>query len=168
VTVILTRMDERLVHGQIVVAWRAALGYDAIGVADDFAAAEAFERELLEAADPEGPVEVRPVAEAAGWYRETGGRRLVVVRDPAALRNLVRTGAPIREAVLGNLHHREGARRFTDYLYLTREDIGALVETAAAGVRLTAQDVPSGRPVDVSLALSEGRLVYDHLPAGHP
>jgi mannose/fructose/N-acetylgalactosamine-specific phosphotransferase system component IIB len=169
VSVIFTRMDERLVHGQIVVAWRAAVDYGMIGVADDAAAADAFERDLLAEADPEAAVDVLPVAEAAAWYRETApGRRLVLVRDPAALRGLIRAGAVFSEANLGNRYHRAGSRKFTDYLFLTPDDIKALAEVAAAGVRLTAQEVPFGAAVDVNRALAEGRLDFDHLSSGHP
>jgi mannose/fructose/N-acetylgalactosamine-specific phosphotransferase system component IIB len=109
----------------------------------------------VEARDPGGAVE---------WYADAGPRRVVLLRTPAALAELVAAGAPVGEANIGGVYPREGARRFLDYVHLTREDIDALRRVAAAGVRLTAQDLPTRPAVDLNLALAEGRLAFDNLP----
>jgi len=167
VSVVATRVDGRLVHGQVVVAWVPAVRCDRLGIADDALAGDSWEKDLVESASEDTPVDVASVAEAVSWYREEGlPRRFVLLRSLASLLELVRAGAPVPEAVLGGIHHRTGARRFLAYLYLTRADIEALRELDRAGVRLIARDVPGNPAVDVNRALAEGRLEYDQLPAG--
>jgi mannose/fructose/N-acetylgalactosamine-specific phosphotransferase system component IIB len=168
VTVVLTRVDQRLVHGQISVAWFTALRFNAVGVADDRAAADPFERELLAGGAPHGvAVDVRPVGEAAPWYGEDASvRRLVLVASLASLRDLIRSGASVTSANLGGLHFRDGARRYLDFLYLTREDIEILRELAQLDVELVAQDLPGRSALVLNPALAEGLLEYDQLRSG--
>lgn len=169
-TVALTRVDQRLVHGQVTVAWFAKLGFNAIGVADDAAAGDPLEREMLELGAPSSvSVDVRPAAAGADWYTEDSSvRRLVLVASLASLRELIGAGAEPKSINLGGLHYREGARRYLDYLYLTREDIESLHELAAEGRELFAQELPDSPVHPLNTVLAEGRLAYDHLSSRAP
>jgi mannose/fructose/N-acetylgalactosamine-specific phosphotransferase system component IIB len=160
-------VDQRLVHGQVTVAWVPALGIRRILVADDDLAADDFEREIVESSGPPGvPVEVLDVESAGRRLAGVPEETLCLVRWPETLLRLVRGGAPIREAMLGGLYHRVGSRRFLDYLYLTPADLEALDELARRGVRLTARDVPTGTGIPLNPLLAEGRLAFDRLPPG--
>ncbi len=169
-TLLLLRVDERLIHGQVVMGLRGALRFDRILVADDALAGDAWEREvLLSGAPPDIAAQALDVASAARRLTEgLPGRAILLVRSPAVVLDLVRGGAPIREVNLGGLHARRRARRFLDYLYFTPEDIAALREMDARGIRLTGQDLPGHPAVSLNAALAEGRLEYDQLPAGDP
>jgi mannose/fructose/N-acetylgalactosamine-specific phosphotransferase system component IIB len=168
VTVLLARVDERLIHGQVSVGWVPALDVERILVADDAAAADAWERDLLVSSGPPGAgVDVRRIDDAARELAEgVPDRVLLLVRSPALALALLRAGAPLPALNLGGLHYRRGARRLLDYLYLTREDIDALRALAAGGVRLVARDLPGAREVDLGAMVKEGILEYDRLPPG--
>jgi mannose/fructose/N-acetylgalactosamine-specific phosphotransferase system component IIB len=167
VSLVLARIDERLIHGQVSVGWAAALNPDRILVADDQVASDDWERDVqLSAAPPGLPTEVLGIAEGARRIREgLPGRAFLLVRSPVLMLALHHAGAPLDEVNVGGLHYREGARRFTDYLYFTPGDLAALRELAVAGVRLVAQDLPGNPPIELNSALAEGRLEYDQLPA---
>jgi mannose/fructose/N-acetylgalactosamine-specific phosphotransferase system component IIB len=168
-SVVLVRVDQRLLHGQVAVGWAPSLDADHVLIADDVLAADAFGREVMtSAAPPELKVDVVTLREAAQRFGELPGRTMLLVRHPAALLELVRQGAAVQEANVGGLHWKEGTRRFLDYLYVTPEDVTALSELARLGVRLTARDLPGNPKVDLVAALADGRLVFDHLPARHP
>ena len=168
-SVVLVRVDQRLLHGQVAVGWAPELDADHVLIADDALAADAFGREVMtSAAPPELEVDVASLEEAARRFSELKGRTILLVRNPAALLALVRLGALVREVNVGGLHWKEGARRFLDYLYVTPEDVSALAGVAALGVRLTACDLPGNTKVDLNAALADGRLAFDHLSARHP
>ena len=168
-SVVLVRVDQRLFHGQVAVGWVPALDADHVLIADDTLAADTFGCEVMtSAAPPELTVLVVTMAEAARRFAALEGRTILLLRNPAALLELVRLGVPVKDANVGGLHWKEGARRFLDYLYVTPEDVTALAEAAALGVRLTAQDLPGNPKVDLNAALADGRLAFDHLPARHP
>jgi mannose/fructose/N-acetylgalactosamine-specific phosphotransferase system component IIB len=169
VSVVLVRVDQRLLHGQVAVGWAPSLDADHVMIADNALAHDAFGSEVMtSAAPPELEVEVATLLEAARRFADLEGRTILLVRNPAALLELVRLGAHVRDANIGGLHWKEGARRFLDYLFVTPEDIGALTELAKLGVRLTACDVPGNPKTDLVAALADGRLAFDHLPARHP
>jgi len=52
--ILLVRVDERLIHGQVTVAWRGALDLDAFAVVDDELAGSDWEKDLVLASAPEG------------------------------------------------------------------------------------------------------------------
>lgn len=167
-TLVLARIDQRLIHGQVVMSWLPALAIDRIVVADDEIAADAWEREMVaSAAPPDVEVEILGLADAAQYLsRGVPGTALLLVRSPDALLALVRAGAPVEEANVGGLHYREGSRRYLDYLYFTPEDIDALRTLSSLGLRLTARDLPGNPAVDLNLRLAPGQLDFDQLPAG--
>ena len=146
---VLHRVDDRLIHGQVLVAWGARLAPARIWVVDDAVAASAWERDLFREAAPGIEVQVVPVAEAAAAYAseaEAEGAAFLLVRDLATARRLVEAGARVTEWNLGGLHYAPGKSKVNDYVYLDeadREDARALART---GCGLIVQDVPATRP----------------------
>jgi galactosamine PTS system EIIB component len=143
------RVDDRLIHGQIVVAWGTALRFERIYVVDDQVAASPWERDLLVSSAPDAEVRVLTVAEAAAaWAAERGqqGGAMLVLRDLRIARALVEAGADVPAFTLGGLHYAPGKTKIAEYLYLDdadREDARALL---GRGVKLEVQDVPATRP----------------------
>jgi len=168
VSLVLARIDQRLVHGQVVVGWLPEVSPERVLVVDDDLAADAWEADLVVSSVPPGvEAEVRSTAEGADLLREESGRSgrlLLLVRWPRTLLALARAGVPVDEVNLGGLHHREGTRRILEYVHVTEEDLAALAELARAGVRIVAQDVPASPARDLTAELTEGRLAFDRLP----
>jgi galactosamine PTS system EIIB component len=105
------RVDDRLVHGQIVVAWGTALRFARLYVVDDQAAASPWERDLLASAVPGVEVRIYTVSEAAAaWAAESAapGGAMLVVRDLRTARALVEAGAGVSAYTLGGLHYAPG------------------------------------------------------------
>ena len=168
-SVVLVRVDQRLLHGQVAVGWAPRLDANHVLIADDALAADDFGREVVtSAAPPELQVEVTTIESAAERFPRLTGRTILLLRNPAALLSFVLLGAVPSEVNVGGLHWKEGARRFLDYLFVTPEDVSALKQVAGRGVRLVARDLPGNPSVDLNAALADGRLAFDHLPARHP
>ncbi len=169
-SLVLARIDERLVHGQVVVAWVPDVDAQALLVADDAAAADPWEADLIGGAAPPGlSVTVSSLEGAAGTLAAgVSPRTVLLVRSPVSMLTLVRLGAPVTRVNVGGLHYRPGTRRWLDYVYVDREDIAALTDLHREGVRLTAQDVPSHPASDLGASLAEERLAFDRLPARDP
>ena len=167
-TLVLARVDQRLVHGQVVVGWVPTLGANRILVIDDEIAGDEWEREIVVSAAPPGvDVEVIGVDEASGKLGEGSGRTLLLVRSLETMVTLVREGFLQDEINIGGLHARPGARRLLDYVYLTEEDVASLEKLEQAGVRIRACDVPGNPTVDLNARLKDGQLDYHRLPPGH-
>ena len=82
----LLRIDDRLVHGQVVIGWIPHLKAQAVVVASDAAAADATQTMLMEMAMPEEvALHVLPVEEAARRLQDGGDRRRALALAPGPL-----------------------------------------------------------------------------------
>lgn len=145
---LLHRVDDRLIHGQVVVAWGQRLRPQRIWVVDDAAAANPWERDLLATAAPDAEVRVVTVAEmAVAWAGETAaaGGAFLLVRDLGTGLALVEAGVPITRFNLGGLHYSPGKSKVNEYIYLDAADRTRARALLARGVLLEVQDVPAAR-----------------------
>jgi mannose/fructose/N-acetylgalactosamine-specific phosphotransferase system component IIB len=150
---LLHRVDDRLIHGQIVVAWCQRLRPRRIWIVDEAAAASDWERDLLRDAAPDVDVRVVAIAEmSAAWAEEAAaeGGAFLLVRDLATALALVEAGAAVRVWNLGGIHYAPGRDKVNEYLYLDADDRRRARALLARGVALDAQDVPASRPVPLA------------------
>lgn len=150
--IVLFRVDERLIHGQVVVGWGGPLHADRIVVVDDALADSAWEQELYCLGVPP-EIEARFCTvegarrELPGW-RGGGHRVIVLVRDVATARRMAEDGLLRDEEInLGGIHHGEGRTRVLPYLHLTDAERGELRAMEAAGAKVAARDLPASRRV---------------------
>lgn len=146
---VLHRIDDRLIHGQVLVAWGARLDPARIWVVDDGVAASDWERDLFRDAAPGIDVRIASVAEAAAAHAaeiEARGAAFLLVRDLATARRLVETGAKPAQWNVGGLHYAPGKGKVNDYVYLDDADRADARALMLAGVGLVVQDVPASRP----------------------
>ena len=160
-TLVLNRIDDRLIHGQVVVGWGQPLNVRFIVLVDDVVADSDWEQELYRmAVPPEMEVHFHSAREAIATldgYRAAGAPGILLTGDIATMHRLVAEGG-VREVNVGGIHHRSGRTQHLRYVFLTPEEQGALRELARLGATVTAQDVPAARaiPLEELLATREG------------
>ncbi len=147
----LVRVDNRLLHGQILEAWIPRLSIDEVVVADDDAAASDLARAAMTlCVPPELPVRIVRVADADFAALAAARRKvLVLVRDAgglAAARAAGMTPALAPKVNLGNLHFGEGRRNVTPSVFLSDADLATLRALAAEGFEVEARAIPSEPP----------------------
>ena len=146
---VLHRIDDRLIHGQVLLAWGARLSPARMWVVDDGVAASDWERDLFRDAAPGFDVRVVSVAEAIAAHAAEGstpGAAFLLVRDLATARRLVEGGARVEDWNVGGLHYAAGKDKVGDYVYLDANDRADARALLGAGVGLVVQDVPASRP----------------------
>lgn len=145
----LLRIDDRLIHGQVLIAWGGRLHPRRLWLVDDAIAASEWERQLYVDAAPDFEVHVVDVAQAAAAFAresEAAGGAFLLVRDLATAWRLVEAGAAITGFNVGGLHYAPGKAKLNEFVYLDDVDREAARKLLAAGVALDAQDVPASRP----------------------
>jgi PTS system mannose-specific IIB component/fructoselysine and glucoselysine-specific PTS system IIB component len=147
-TLVLCRVDDRLVHGQVVVGWGQGLRLQRIVLADDDVAAASWEQDLYRMVMPAGMELVfAPVTVAAGRLREWAGdgvRTAILVGSIEAAAHLYRREPGlVRNLNLGGIHHRPGRTERLPYVYLSAEELALLTQLAKEGAVITGQDLPT-------------------------
>jgi PTS system mannose-specific IIB component/fructoselysine and glucoselysine-specific PTS system IIB component len=157
VTLVLYRIDDRLIHGQVVVGWGQPLDVEFIVLVDDTVAAEEWEQELYRmGVPPEMEVHFHTVKDAINAlpkYRADARNGILLTGDIATMRGLA-DGAHIDAVNVGGIHARGGRVQRMRYVFLTPNEEQELRDLAAHGVVVTAQDVPGARPVTLDQLLA--------------
>jgi len=147
----LYRIDDRLIHGQVVVGWGQPLNIRLLVLVDDLVASSDWEQELYRmAVPPDMEVRFADVATAIrdhARYASDPRPGLLLTGDISSMHRLVKGVKAIGSVNLGGIHHRAGRSEKLRYIYLMPDEERQLRELEAAGVEVTAQDVPSARAV---------------------
>ena len=151
--VALVRVDNRLVHGQVLEAWLPALHAQAILVADDEAAGNVLARSAMTLAIPPGigfeVLRLHAAAELLG----TGGagprapRTLLLLREVRDAVELRESGVPIPLLNVGNVHFAAGRRQVAASVFLDAAELAALEKLEQRGTRVELRAVPSEAPL---------------------
>lgn len=158
--IVLYRVDERLIHGQVVVGWGNQLHPDRFIVVDDDLAGSPWEQELYSLAlSPETEATFTTIADARAQlpaWREGSDHIVLLTRDLATMVGLAADGSLRGEEVnLGGIHFAPGRRSFLPYLYLSDDERVELRRLVDEGVAVSARDLPGTRKVDADQLLRE-------------
>ena len=149
-TLVLNRIDDRLIHGQVVVGWGQPLDIRFIVLVDDEVAASEWEQELYRmGVPPEMEVYFLNVGNAVAElprFRDDSRQGILLTGDIDTMRRLVDAGG-ISSINLGGIHHRTGRTQRLRYVFLNNDEEAALRDIATLGVSISAQDVPGARPI---------------------
>lgn len=158
-TVVLFRIDERLIHGQVVIGWGTQLRPGRYIVVDDELAESGWEQDLYRLGlpdDAEGEfLSVTECRERLPALRDDDSSTVILTRKVESMLGLARDGCMEGEAVnLGGLHHSSDRVERLPYLHLNTGEASQLREIVSEGVTVTAQDLPGSRRVDLETLLS--------------
>lgn len=158
--IILARIDDRLVHGQVVAGWNRILGAEYIVVVSDDVARDEFRKALIENAAAPGDitVEVLTGEETAanleeGVYKEGGA--ILLFGNPSEVMSFVDIGTELDLINVGGMHQADGKLEYATALWLDDNDIADLYKIRDKGIGLFYQMVPMENARDI-FAIIEG------------
>lgn len=149
--VVLARVDNRLLHGQILSAWVPALDARAVVVADDETADNPLARRAMAlAVPPEVQFEIAPLAGTREALSTVATRPTVLlIRDVASAAALVEAGVGLEQLNLGNVHFDPARRLVTQSVYLSSDELEALEALATQGVSIELRTLPREQPLSL-------------------
>ena len=154
----LYRIDDRLIHGQVVVGWGQPLNIGFVVLVDDNVACCDWEQDLYRMGVPpemellfaDVPTAVRDHDKFVNDPR----RGIVVTPDIETMQRLVRGAGTIHDVNVGGIHHRVGRTPRLRYVFLTPDEERQLAALAESGIKVSAQDVPNARQVGLAELLT--------------
>lgn len=159
--IVLVRIDDRLVHGQVVLGWIPFAGAQLVLVVSEAAAQDETLVALMRMALPDG-VDLRVVGVEEGLSLLCGSpardqrRVLVLAPGPQEVLRLIEGGAAIREVNVGGLHYTAGRVQLGKAIFLSEDDKAALRGISGRGVRLEGRALPSDPAMDIVEMISSG------------
>ncbi|MDR1020701.1 MAG: PTS sugar transporter subunit IIB [Synergistaceae bacterium] len=150
-----TRIDDRLIHGQIVTAWIQATGADAIIVADDNAAGDALSQSILKMATPDSvQLIIKSLSDAAELIKKDKSEVgvLLIVSNASGARKLLESDVKLEKITLGNITNKKSGQErkmVLKFIFASEDDAENLRAISNMGVIITAQTVPNDKAYDV-------------------
>lgn len=149
----LLRVDERLVHGQVALAWTNSLNADCIFVVNDAVRNDKLRLTTLKMAVPAGvkfvSKNVEDAIDALNSGKTDKYKMLVVVDSVVDALRIAERSSVVESVNLGNMKNLEGRRQLTPSVYASDEEIAAIKELLARGVEVGCQAVPTEANVPV-------------------
>jgi galactosamine PTS system EIIB component len=144
--ILLARIDNRLVHGQVGVTWTTSLGANLIVVADDLSAKDELQQQLMAITAESSGVGIRffTIEKTINIIHKAAPSQkiFIICRTPKELRKLVEGDVPIKDVNVGNMHFDKGKRQISKKVYVDDEDLEDLKFIKSKGINVFIQDVP--------------------------
>ena len=148
------RIDDRLIHGQIVTKWIKEANAKMILVSDDKAASDKMLQTILKLAVPSGiSLEILNKEDTIKRVKEdnTNVNVLMLVRNPKEANALLDMGLELDKIIVGNISNSKskvGRTQLLDYIYVEPDDVTALKAMHEKGLVLEVKAVPEERAKD--------------------
>jgi PTS system mannose-specific IIB component len=147
----LVRVDDRLIHGQVVTIWLKALHATRIVIVDDRTARDEFLREILELAAPRGvPTEILEVEPGIVRVRELAAAPepiFVLMRSPVTAVKLREAGIEFPILNVGGIGAGPGRKPLYRNISASPEEFEAMRRLEALGTKVELRIVEQDRPV---------------------
>ena len=144
--ILLTRIDNRLVHGQVGVTWTSTIGANLLVVVDDEVAKDEIQQKLMGITAETYDFGIRffsvektinVIAKAAPHQKI-----FLICRTPHVVKQLVEGGVPLKDVNVGNMHFSEGKKQISSKVYVDEKDLSDLRFIKNHGINVFIQDVP--------------------------
>ena len=151
--IVLTRIDDRLIHGQVVEGWLKNINIDHIAIISNEVAADKMQQVLFSIAVPKSiKVSSLGVAEAVvkaseGYFDKNNF--LLLLSTPQDVLKLVEGGLKINSVNVGGMHYTPGKKQILKALSVDESDIAALMAIHKAGVKLEGRVLPGDEMIDI-------------------
>ncbi|WP_066496735.1 PTS system mannose/fructose/N-acetylgalactosamine-transporter subunit IIB [Abyssisolibacter fermentans] len=154
----LIRIDERLIHGQIVTTWIENAHASKIIVADDKAAADEFQQSLLKMTTPSGvQLEILSLEDTVNKIKndESDVNVLMIAKSPESILRLLDLGFEFSKVNVGNIGMKKGKKSLLPYIWVDENDVKALKTLLDRGIELEARSIPTDKSQKVSSLLEK-------------
>ena len=144
--IVLTRIYNRLIHGQVATQWCGSIGANLILVANDVVAGDKLRQGLMDMAAPTyASTRYWTIEKTINTIHKASERQLIfiVCETPADVLRLVEGGVPIKKVNIGNMHMAQGKRQVAGSVAVDDKDVEAFRKLKDLGVELEIRRVPT-------------------------
>ena len=145
---IFVRIDDRLLHGQVVISWIPYLKADEVVIADDEYANDEFMIELIKSSGPEGvKVHVKTIDETAAFLSDDNQSKiLVLLRSIEGIKKLIKK-TKISSINIGGVGAARGRKRYYNSIHLSDDELNILNDIANDNIYVEIRILPKDKAI---------------------
>lgn len=150
--IVLARIDNRLIHGQVATAWVNHVGANLLVVPNDEVCENEMRQNLMDMATPQG-VQTRyfSIQKTIDVIHKASSKQIIalIIESPQDALKLIEGGVPISHINIGNIHMTPGKRQISKSVCVSDDDIEVFKKISEKGVKIEIQRVPSEMKEDL-------------------
>ncbi|MFV0238460.1 MAG: PTS system mannose/fructose/N-acetylgalactosamine-transporter subunit IIB [Lacrimispora sphenoides] len=151
--IVLARIDDRLVHGQVVTDWVKYTRCERIIIVNDQVAGDEIRKRLLAASIPPGiKLNVLTIKKAAEVYhnpKHQDLKAMLIFANPKDVLALLQNGVLLKSINVGGMSYKNGKKQLATAVFIDENDKANLIQIYEAGVRLEIRMLSSDNQIDL-------------------
>ncbi len=150
--IVLTRIDSRLIHGQVATQWANVIGANLLLVANDQVAGDSFRQSLMDMSAPSyAQTRYFTIEKTINVIHKASDSQkiFIIVDNPQDIVKMIEGGVPIKKVNIGNMHMAEGKRQVATVVAVDEADVAAFRRLQELGVEMDIRKVPSDTPENI-------------------
>jgi mannose/fructose/N-acetylgalactosamine-specific phosphotransferase system component IIB len=152
--IIFARVDDRLIHGEVVTAWSPTYNINHIIIVDNIVASDPFQKRVLKALAPSKVrVDAFTVEEAIQDLTKPFNEKeriLLLTKSPIAYLELVEGGIDLPQVNLGGMGIRDERKTFIKNVACDEKEVEAIRKLVDKGIQVFYQLVPEQRLIEIT------------------
>lgn len=153
---VLVRIDDRLIHGQVVAGWGLHLSPNRIILSSDNIATSDWEKEMYIGAEVTAPypltISVLTLDETIEFLTDNileKEKIILIIETPHETVELVKKGLQVERINVGGMHYQKGKRQIAPFIFVDEHDIFSFRELTQMNIHLEGRDVPTAKSIDI-------------------
>lgn len=155
----LFRIDDRLIHGQVVIGWAGYLHSKRIILCDDSVYENEWEKELYMSIVPDYiEAQILSIDKTAELLKNPNtdlSKTIILVKSPDAIEALLLQGVRLTKINVGGLHFQEGRKKYLPYIFLAKTEIDSFTRLMRGGIHFDCLDVPKGKSIALEKIINQ-------------
>ena len=147
------RIDDRLIHGQIVTAWVKSYQAKKVIIVDDLVAKDEFLINVMEMVKPSGitldVISTENLAERIAAYESEAANSIILVKTPESAKKCFDAGLPLKELNGGGMGAKAGRKQIYRNVSASDSEVQTMMEMKATGIDVYLQATPNDKKVEV-------------------
>lgn len=149
----LFRIDDRLIHGQVVMGWATALNSELIVLCDNSVFENDWEKELYTSCVPDylqtTILDIDGTVNLLKQENNNLAKTIILFQGPYVVETIAEKGIILTKINVGGIHFREGRKKVLPYLYLDDDEINSFKRCMKKGISFECLDVPTGNNINL-------------------
>lgn len=145
----MTRIDYRLIHGQVVAKWIKYNPINSIIVADDDLVKDDFMVDIYKMAAPGNKVDIVSIKDLNDTIKNADGEVMVIFKTVDSLYEAIEYGFNVQEINVGAVESGQGRKQIVQGVSLSKEEVDKLDKLDAKGINVYSQSIPENSRISL-------------------
>ena len=156
--IVLARVDDRLIHGQVMTKWSKGMNTNALFVVDDATAKDPFMKDIytMSTSNTGMTIKVLSIDEAVDYWNKSNFedyKAILLFKSIAGAKEAIDKGLPVKRLNLGGIAKTKDSKFVIPNIAVRHEDMDTFKEVESKGIEVFFQVVPDTKSVSLKDAI---------------